>query len=105
MSEAASFLNALRFLTRLPVPSVDHLPDDWLPRAAKYFPAVGLVIGAVSAVVLVVASNLWLGLIPAVLAVAVSVWITGALHEDGLGDTFDGLGGGSTIERRLEIMK
>ena len=105
MSEWSAFRDALRFLTRLPVPSADHLADDWLARAAKYFPAVGLLVGLASALVLLVASRIWLGLVPAILAVAASVALTGAFHEDGLGDTFDGLGGGSTIARRLEIMK
>jgi adenosylcobinamide-GDP ribazoletransferase len=39
------------------------------------------------------------------LAIAVGVLVTGAFHEDGLADTFDGLGGGTEPARRLEIMK
>jgi adenosylcobinamide-GDP ribazoletransferase len=38
-------------------------------------------------------------------AVAALVLVTGGLHEDGLGDTADGFGGGATVERRLEIMR
>jgi len=45
------------------------------------------------------------GLIGAVLAVAITVLITGGLHEDGLADTADGFGGGEERERKLEIMR
>jgi adenosylcobinamide-GDP ribazoletransferase len=41
----------------------------------------------------------------ALLALATTVLLTGALHEDGLADTADGLGGGRTRERKLEIMR
>jgi adenosylcobinamide-GDP ribazoletransferase len=44
-------------------------------------------------------------MLPALLATATGILITGAFHEDGLADTADGLGGGQTPERRLEIMK
>ncbi|KJS73930.1 MAG: hypothetical protein JM57_04630, partial [Comamonadaceae bacterium BICA1-1] len=43
--------------------------------------------------------------VAAVAALAAGLLLTGALHEDGLADTFDGLGGGTTPERALEIMK
>jgi adenosylcobinamide-GDP ribazoletransferase len=49
-----------------------------------------------------------LGLPPnlaALLALAATALVTGALHEDGLADTADGLGGGRTRERKLEIMR
>jgi len=105
VSEVDPFVNAIRFLTRFPVPSTESLDDDWLARAAKYFPAVGLMVGALSALVFVIAARFWSGLIPAVLAVAASIWVTGAFHEDGLADTVDGFGGGSSVEARLAIMK
>ena len=43
--------------------------------------------------------------LPVILSTALTVLLTGAFHEDGLADTFDGLGGGATRERALEIMK
>ena len=52
-----------------------------------------------------VASRYWAGFVPAVLAVAASTLLTGALHEDGLADTADGFGGGRSREARLAIMK
>jgi adenosylcobinamide-GDP ribazoletransferase len=90
-------------MTRLPLPSVPFEPD-WLPRAAKYFPAIGIGIGLFSGAVLLVAARLWPQPIPAVLAIAAGLLLTGALHEDGLADAADSLGG-RTREQRLAIMK
>jgi adenosylcobinamide-GDP ribazoletransferase len=55
--------------------------------------------------VLLATGQLWSGPLPALLAVATGVLVTGGFHEDGLADTADGLGGGQTPARRLEIMK
>lgn len=103
--QIALFWVAVQFLTRLPVPGLRDFQPEWTARSARYFPLVGSLVGLVSAAVFVVASEVWSGVLPAVLAVAAGVLITGAFHEDGLADTFDGLGGGQTRERRLEIMK
>lgn len=100
-----NFLNAVQFLTLVPVRSPATLDDDWLLRAVKYFPLVGVCIGLFSALVLFLASMAWSGIVPALLAVAASIALTGALHEDGLSDTADGLGGGRTVQARLDIMK
>src|SRR6202022_1420700 len=106
MSGNGEFLNALRFMTIVPVPSSDAATaPDWLSRCAKYFPAVGIGIGAASAVVLLLAGAIWGPVIAALLAVATSIVVTGALHEDGLADTADGFGGGRRVEKRLAIMK
>jgi adenosylcobinamide-GDP ribazoletransferase len=106
MSGNREFLNALRFMTIFPVPSSDAATaPDWLSRCAKYFPAVGICVGLVSAGVLLLASSIWSPMIAALLAVAASIVITGALHEDGLADTADGFGGGWSVEKRLAIMK
>src|SRR3569832_2519825 len=105
MGEAGQFWNAMRFLTVIPAPAADGIEDEWLMRAAKYFPLVGIIVGAISAAVLLLASKLWIGFLPPLLAVAASVALTGALHEDGLADTADGLGGGRSREARLAIMK
>lgn len=103
--ELSYFLNALRFLTIVPVPASDAVEPDWLTRSAKYFSVVGILVGAFAAGILWLASAIWSGAIPAMLATAASIAVTGALHEDGLADTADGLGGGQTKEKRLEIMK
>lgn len=99
---------ALRFLSRLPVrlpsePASDGPPD--LDRLGPALPLAGAVIGLIGAAVLIVAHGIGLGgFLAATLAVATLVVITGALHEDGLSDVADGLGGMSVV-RRLEIMK
>jgi len=101
----ALLLVAVQFLTRIPMPALKDFQPDWTARAARYFPLVGAGVGLVSAGVLGLASLVWAGPLPALLAVAAGVLVTGAFHEDGLADAFDGLGGGRTRERRLEIMK
>jgi adenosylcobinamide-GDP ribazoletransferase len=106
MAEIENFLNALRFLTIVRTPSsVAAAQPDWLARSIKYFPLIGIAIGGVSGAVLLLAHQVWGPLIAALLAVAASCIVTGALHEDGLADTADAFGGGWTIEKRLMIMK
>jgi adenosylcobinamide-GDP ribazoletransferase len=93
---------AFQFLTCLPVPPVAFAPDG-LARAVKFFPLVGLVIGSGAALVgKVLAPHL--GRPVAALAVLLYlVLITGCLHEDGLADLADSLGGW-THEQRLAIL-
>jgi adenosylcobinamide-GDP ribazoletransferase len=104
------FVQMVRFYSRIPMPKLPFeadahaIPD--FTAAARMLPLAGLVIGLPSALTLWLAATLGLpALISAAIAVAVAVLATGAFHEDGLADTFDGLGGGWTPERRLEIMK
>jgi adenosylcobinamide-GDP ribazoletransferase len=104
------FLRCLRFYSRLPVPVLSSDMDPYGPpdfaTMPRVVPFAGAVIGCVAALVLLTASALGFGVwLCAALAVAALTLATGALHEDGLADAADGLGGGSTPERRLEIMK
>jgi adenosylcobinamide-GDP ribazoletransferase len=103
--QAKLLLCAVQFLTRLPTPSFVDFEPGWITRSARYFPLVGLGVGGACALVLLAAGQAWSGALPALLAVAAGVLITGGFHEDGLADTADGLGGGHTSARRLEIMK
>src|SRR5437763_523525 len=69
-------------------------------------PLIGLIVGAIAALVLLGAA--WIGMTPAVaagLALAAAVLVTGGLHEDGLADTADGLGGGKDRDHKLAIMR
>jgi adenosylcobinamide-GDP ribazoletransferase len=99
----------LRFYSRLPVP---RLPGEGDPHAAPDFrraprmlPAAGLILALPAALTLLAAWKLGLGpFLAAGLALAVAVLVTGALHEDGLADVADGLGGATRV-RRLEIMR
>ncbi|MEM9845522.1 MAG: adenosylcobinamide-GDP ribazoletransferase [Pseudomonadota bacterium] len=95
---------AVGLLTRLPVP----LPDNprASARAAWAYPVAGIIPGALAALIGSLAMTLGLGAaIAALLALASSIIVTGALHEDGLADCADGFWGGWTPERRLEIMR
>ncbi|MCK1455495.1 adenosylcobinamide-GDP ribazoletransferase [Bradyrhizobium sp. 35] len=97
---------AASFVTILPVASSTPAADGAVARATWALPVVGLLVGLAGALVYKVASLL--GLSPnlaALLALAATALVTGALHEDGLADTADGLGGGRTRERKLEIMR
>ncbi|WP_454716162.1 adenosylcobinamide-GDP ribazoletransferase [Caulobacter segnis] len=96
---------AIQFLTRVPMPSLKTFEPEWITRSARYFPLVGQGVGAISALVLLAGERVWGGGVAAVLAITTGLLITGAFHEDGLADTADGLGGGQTPARRLEIMK
>jgi adenosylcobinamide-GDP ribazoletransferase len=97
---------AAAFLTRLPIRFGDTGGMSALARAARCFPLVGLGIGLLGALVYAVAVALDLPpLLAALIAVAATVAVTGALHEDGLADTVDGFGGGGDRERKLQIMR
>lgn len=96
---------ALQFLSRIPVPPVVGFQPEWLHRCVRHFPLAGALIGAAGAAVLALAHALWPPLVAATLAVAFSVWLTAAFHEDGLADTFDALLGAAGRERALVIMK
>lgn len=103
--QARLFLCALQFLTRLPTPRLVDFQPDWIDRSAPYYPVVGWVVGLIVAGGYLVAQRFWPGLPAATVAVALGWIVTGGFHEDGLADTADGLGGGQTQARRLEIMK
>ncbi|MET4219246.1 adenosylcobinamide-GDP ribazoletransferase [Bradyrhizobium sp. LB7.2] len=97
---------AASFVTILPVASSKPAGDGAIARATWALPVAGLAVGLTGAMVYAIASRF--GLTPhlaALLALAATALITGALHEDGLADTADGLGGGRTRERKLEIMR
>jgi len=103
--EARLLLTAVQFLTRLPVPGwVGHGPGQ-LDRAMRYLPLVGIGVGLVGAAVLMLAGAGLPRPAAAVLSVAATLLLTGALHEDGLADTLDGLFGGATREDALRIMR
>ncbi|KYH00418.1 adenosylcobinamide-GDP ribazoletransferase [Bradyrhizobium sp. DOA1] len=97
---------AASFVTILPVASSKPAGDGAIARATWALSVAGLLVGLAGAFVYMVAIRV--GLTPnlaALLALATTALITGALHEDGLADTADGLGGGRTRERKLEIMR
>jgi adenosylcobinamide-GDP ribazoletransferase len=98
-----SLLAALRFLTRLPIPGPETRNED-LGRAVGWFPLVGALVGLVTAGAFRLGQRWWPAPVAAVLAVAFGLLLTGGFHEDGATDAADGLGGGWTRERVVEIM-
>lgn len=105
MQQLRLFFIALQFFTRLPIPRWVGFQPEWLHHASRYFPLVGCVVAAVAAAVYLLAALVLPAPVAAVLSTAASIYVTGAFHEDGFADTCDGLGGGLTRERVLEIMK
>lgn len=90
---------ALGFLTRLPVPRVEADAADFA-AAIRLYPLVGLAIGAI------VVTAGWAGMlidpwVGAAAALIGWIWVTGALHLDGLGDVADGLGAAHGDRQRL----
>jgi adenosylcobinamide-GDP ribazoletransferase len=101
---------AISFLTILPVRS--EWADGEVPRATGWYPWVGWILGGLA----VLGVNWGISLVDhppvatgAILlgALVIGGWaaLTRFLHWDGLADTFDGVLGGDTPERRLEIMR
>jgi adenosylcobinamide-GDP ribazoletransferase len=105
MQQVRLFFIALQFFTRLPIPSWVGFEASWLQHASRYFPLVGCVVAAIAAAVYFAAAQVLPAPVAAVLSTAASIYLTGAFHEDGFADTCDGMGGGMTRERVLEIMK
>jgi adenosylcobinamide-GDP ribazoletransferase len=94
------------FLTRLPLLHQTPIAKGDLSQALWAAPVVGVAVGLFGAGVYWLAQALHLPPLPAAaLAVAATLAVTGALHEDGLADVADGFGGGATHERKLEIMR
>lgn len=94
------------FLSRIPVPSRFFEGDDGkMVSTPAAFAIAGLVVSALPGLLLYLFGQSDAPMLAAVLATGALVFMTGALHEDGLGDTADGLGGGRDRERALAIMK
>jgi adenosylcobinamide-GDP ribazoletransferase len=101
-SLARDLLSGLGFFTRLPVRS----PGIALAEAAQVFSLIGALIGF--AATLIYVAGLWIGLsslMSAILAIAGTVVLTGALHEDGLADFADMLGVRDDRQRKLSVMR
>ena len=105
LEEIRLVLAAFQYFTRLPMPSWVGHSGALLRGTARYFSLVGVIVGGVGALAFWAASLIFPAPLPAILSTAITIFLTGAFHEDGLADTFDGLGGGATRERALEIMK
>ncbi|MBK5722403.1 adenosylcobinamide-GDP ribazoletransferase [Dysgonomonas sp. Marseille-P4677] len=100
---AAAFV----FFTRLPFWRLKafNVPAEYFKQVINYWAVAGWLTAGVMAGVLWCTAHILPYSIAVVLAIVSRLLITGALHEDGLADFFDGFGGGTTRERTLDIMK
>jgi adenosylcobinamide-GDP ribazoletransferase len=103
-AEARRLLTAVQFLTRLPVPDTGWEEGRML-GASRYFALVGALVGALMALAWLAAGAVLPAPVAAGIALGAGLLVTGALHEDGLADVADGLGGGADRARALEIMR
>lgn len=96
------FWLCLGFFTRLPVKAA----EGSLSEAVRAFPLAGMIVGLIGALVYFLAIHIDLSpLLAALLAVAATGIVTGALHEDGWADVCDALGARGGLEKRLEILR
>ncbi|WP_306117975.1 MULTISPECIES: adenosylcobinamide-GDP ribazoletransferase [unclassified Roseitalea] len=108
LPDRSSIMRALAFLSRFPVAGrhFEGAGPGRTARDAAAFPLAGAIIALPGAAAIALFSLLGAtALLAAALAVTATIAVTGALHEDGLGDTADGFGGGTDAEGRLAIMK
>jgi adenosylcobinamide-GDP ribazoletransferase len=97
---------AVSLTTIYPVGPAMQIDDGEVARASWALPVAGLLVGLAGGAIYFIAHAASLTAGPAAtLALAATVLLTGALHEDGLADTADGLGGGRTRDRKLDIMR
>lgn len=103
--EIKIFFTALMFYTRIPCPkNIDHSPE-YINKATRYFPLIGWIVGSISFFVFWLSSYLFDLQISVLISIIAGILVTGAFHEDGLADVFDGFGGGWTKAKILDIMK
>ncbi|WP_168427312.1 adenosylcobinamide-GDP ribazoletransferase [Candidatus Colwellia aromaticivorans] len=103
--EKTLLLLAISFFTRIPVSLPKEITADQLNKASRYFAVVGIVVGIICSVVYLVSINYLPKSLVILLAMAASILVTGAFHEDGWADVWDGFGGGWSVENKLNIMK
>jgi adenosylcobinamide-GDP ribazoletransferase len=100
---ARGFVAGVSFLTRIPVGG--DVGERDIAASVAWFPVVGALVGLLSGAVYLFASKLWPPLVSSLLAVGVSIAVTGAFHEDGLGDTADAFGAASTGRDPQPVLK
>ncbi|MCY7009093.1 adenosylcobinamide-GDP ribazoletransferase [Fusobacterium simiae] len=105
------FLLLLSFMTRIPMPKIEY-NEEKLGKSMKYFPVVGIIVGLIllffSIVFTFILKNLaYTAVLPIIIMVIIltDLITTGALHLDGLADTFDGIFSYRSKHKMLEIMK
>ena len=98
-------LAAFIFFTRLPFWRIKNVPDECFKHVVSYWSFSGWLTGGIMAISFWAVSQILPVSIAVITALTIRLLITGALHEDGLADFFDGFGGGRDRESTLRIMK
>ncbi|KXZ38868.1 cobalamin-5'-phosphate synthase [Alkalithermobacter thermoalcaliphilus JW-YL-7 = DSM 7308] len=98
------FIGILQFLTRIPI-KIDIGFDEEFEKSIIYFPLVGLILGSIYLLITYISLNIFNIYISSVIFLLSEVILTGGLHLDGLGDTFDGIYSYTDKEKILQIMK
>lgn len=98
------FISILQFMTRIPI-NIDTGFDEEFHKTITYFPLVGLVLGVLIYIIGLVSGMFFDSFITSIIVTLALVILTGGLHIDGLGDTFDAIYSYRDKERMLEIMK
>ncbi|MBX2854159.1 MAG: adenosylcobinamide-GDP ribazoletransferase [Rhodobacteraceae bacterium] len=104
--QARDVLIAATLLTRLPVRLPSEQVAARMPASFWAFPVIGVVVGLAAGGVFAALASVGVAVgMAAAAALAVQIWVTGGLHEDGAADMADGFGGGHSGPRVLEIMR
>ena len=97
---------AFIYCTRLPLWRLHEPPRECYRAVVEFWPLVGWLTGGVTAAVIYFGGYIFPHTIAVLMAIATRMLLTGAFHEDGLADFFDGFGGGGSDRKRiLDIMK
>lgn len=96
-----SFLTALKFLTIIPLPG----GDENFEKSISFFPVVGLFLGLILAGINLMLSGFLPELALKIVIIVALTLLTGALHLDGVADTFDALAASGNREHKLKIMR
>ena len=96
---------AMGLFTRIPMPTTEPPSESAFAGCVWAFPVAGMVVGLTGGIAYGLTDLAGFpALVSALMAIIATVFVTGALHEDGLADFWDGIGGGTTVERKLAIM-
>ncbi|MCR5044339.1 MAG: adenosylcobinamide-GDP ribazoletransferase [Bacteroidaceae bacterium] len=101
----ANILASFIFFTRLPFWRLYQPPKEAYATVVEHWPLTGWLTGGIMAATLFGACHILPYPVAVIIAIIVRLFLTGALHEDGLADFFDGFGGGTDRQRILTIMK
>jgi len=95
----------IQFLTAIPVPLNLDVNNEDFGKGLVFAPVVGMILGGILAFAYYVLGFAFPNYINGAAVVIIYIMLTGGLHLDGFGDTFDGLFSNRPKERKLEIMR